>query len=423
MMMNKFNTKRKSWTRLDNAGKIFPPSINKTDTQVFRLSAVLENIISPEILQEALIDTAKNFPPYQQVLRKGVFWFYLENTDILPVLREEYKTPCANIYHKSSKNLLYEVTYFHNRINLEVFHALSDAMGSVIFMSALVTKYISRLENIDEPPAVYHASRTQLSVDSFSEYYDNKVDINSSKLQNSCRIKGQKLLDEHLNLIMGAIPVGEIRAIAKSYGTTITVVLSALLMNAINGNSSVKARRKPIVLAVPVNLRGAFPSMSARNFFSVIYVSYHFKNNSTPLEDVIRSVDAQLKKGQDPENLTVNLNRYSAMEHNVIAKIVPLPIKNFVMRMAYLLSRRKVTAALSNIGIIKMPEQIKGIKAFELSAGTDGLQACVCSFENTLSIGFTSPFISADIQQSFFRSLSSIGVNVEVSSNMVSNEN
>lgn len=422
MMMNKFNTKRKSWTRLDNAGKIFPPSINQTDTQVFRLSCVLENIISPDILSEALMETAKNFPTYQQVLRKGVFWFYLENTDILPILREEYKTPCANLYHKSSKNLLYEVTYFHNRINLEVFHALSDAMGAVMFMTALVTKYISRMENIEEPPAVYHASHTQLSVDGFSKYYDNKVDINAPKLQNSCQIKGQKLLENHLNLIIGTIPVDEIRAISKNHGTTITVVLTALLMNAINENLSVKARRKPVVLSVPVNLRGAFPSMTARNFFSVIYVSYPFKNNATPLDEVIRSVDFQLKKGQEPEALAINLNRYSAMEHNVIAKIVPLPMKNFVMRMAYLLSRKKVTAALSNIGIIKMPEQIKGIKAFELSSGTDGLQACVCSFENSLTIGFTSPFISADIQQSFFRSLSALGVNVEVSSNIISNE-
>lgn len=412
--------KRKMWTKLDNAGKIFPPSVNGTDSQVFRLSCTLDEDIVPDILQKALLDTAKAIPSYQQVLKKGMFWYYLESTEALPKLKEEYKTPCAIIFNKYSKGLLYEITYYNNRINLEVFHALSDGMGAVFFLTTLVTKYLSLKNKIEEPPLVYSASHTQLNVDSFYQYYDNKINTKSLKLENSCRIRGIKSLENNINVITGYISVKQIHQQAKQNNTTITGILCTLLMLAINDNISVRARRKPVVIAVPINLRSTFPSKSARNFFSVMYVSYNFSKNSNAFEEVLSAVDKQLKDGLTPESLNMNVNRYAALEHNVIARIVPLPVKNFFMRKAYLLSRRKVTAALSNIGIIKMPPQFDNIKGFELYSGTDSIQACVCSYKDRLSIGFTTPFISSDIQQSFFRNIVSKGIDVEVSSNTIS---
>ena len=47
--------KRVEWTRLDNAAKIFPPTSNDKDTKVFRFVCELQDEVSPDILQLALI--------------------------------------------------------------------------------------------------------------------------------------------------------------------------------------------------------------------------------------------------------------------------------------------------------------------------------------------------------------------------------
>ena len=73
------------WTRLDNAAKIFPPNTNEKDTKVFRFVCELKEEVDREILQEAVNKTIILFPVYRSVLRKGVFWYYFESTELMPV--------------------------------------------------------------------------------------------------------------------------------------------------------------------------------------------------------------------------------------------------------------------------------------------------------------------------------------------------
>ncbi|MFQ9396628.1 MAG: hypothetical protein ACLR2E_24675 [Lachnospiraceae bacterium] len=51
-----------------------------------------------EILQKALEETMEKYPLFQAVLRKGLFWFYLEHRDIRPVVKKEKKPPCSRLY-------------------------------------------------------------------------------------------------------------------------------------------------------------------------------------------------------------------------------------------------------------------------------------------------------------------------------------
>ena len=111
------------WRKLDNAALAFPPSTDKNDTRVFRMYCELTEEISPRILQDALDRTMEKYPLFQVVLRKGLFWFYLERRDIRAVAKEEKKPPCSRLYIPDKKSLLFEVSYYENRINFEVYHA------------------------------------------------------------------------------------------------------------------------------------------------------------------------------------------------------------------------------------------------------------------------------------------------------------
>ncbi len=159
------------WNRLNNAAKIFPSAGGKTDTQVFRFSCELFEKIDGGVLQKALDETIELFGVFKCVLRRGVFWYYFEDTDLRPTAKLEHAHPCAPLYDKDKKSLLFEVTYYKNRINFEVFYSLTDGTGAVNFIKTLAVKYICAAHGIKEPAADYDASFAQRETDSFKKYY------------------------------------------------------------------------------------------------------------------------------------------------------------------------------------------------------------------------------------------------------------
>ena len=181
--------------------------------------------------------------------------------------------------------------------------------------------------------------------------------------------------------------------------------------------------KKPITILIPVNLRNFFPSVSARNFFCLTYIQYDIKKHGEDFETMVDVINTQLKSKLKAEKLLGTIDTYSAVEHNVITRIVPLVVKDFFLRIAYRMSGRAVTATFSNVGIVKMPENMnKFIKCFDVYISTDKLQLCSCSFDGKLTLGFTSQFISSDIEMRFFRELTSRGIDVELTSNIHDDE-
>ncbi|PWH05414.1 alcohol acetyltransferase [Brachybacterium endophyticum] len=135
---------RRSWVRLDNASNIFLAARSDVDTKVFRLSAEMDEPVDPGILQEALDATFERFPLYHAVLRRGVFWYYLQDSDLRPRVEPERGPTCAPLYQAGRLGLLFRVMHHRRRIILEVFHALSDGTGGLWFLTDLLTEYAQR---------------------------------------------------------------------------------------------------------------------------------------------------------------------------------------------------------------------------------------------------------------------------------------
>ena len=83
--------KKAHWRKLDNAAKLYSAASNKKDTRVFRFYCQLKEMVNGELLQTALDQTMEKYPLFQAVLRKGLFWFYLERRDIDAFVKEENK--------------------------------------------------------------------------------------------------------------------------------------------------------------------------------------------------------------------------------------------------------------------------------------------------------------------------------------------
>ncbi|MCL2045577.1 MAG: hypothetical protein FWG88_04250 [Oscillospiraceae bacterium] len=414
---------RREWEKLDNAAKIYPSTQIKTDTHVFRYCCELYDDIDQDILQAALEDTLELYDIFQVTLKRGVFWYYLEDSDIIPIVREEHSHVCAKLSDNYEKSLLLEVTYFGKRINLEMFHVLTDGTGAMNFLRTLVIKYLSIKMEVDEATLDYDASQNQMLDDSYGKYYSGSKDWKREKAKAACQITGAKYSDNRLRAITGRMSTAKVLEKAHEYGSTLTVYLAACLTYAIGDVLNVREKKKPLILNLPVNLRKYFPSESIRNFFATLFIPYNLTGNGETLDNITAAIKDQLEKNVTEENLAKILDGLSAAENNPIAKIVPLRIKDFFLRRFYIRNLKNYTATCSNVGIFNIPEIYKDhIRSFDVMIGTSKLHMCICSYLDTLSITFTTPFRSSDVERQFFRLLTFAGIEVEIIANEPSNQ-
>ena len=396
------------WRKLDNAALAFPLVTGKNDTRVFRFYCQLKETVDGEILQQALDQTMKKYPLFQAVLRKGLFWFYLERRDIHATVKQEKRPPCSSLYIPDKKSLLFQVSYHNNRMNFEVFHGLTDGTGAMNFLEELVQNYLILAHPETELPRVEHEEEItpgDQEEDSFSQYYSSEIPRNKEKKPAAVKLKGEKLVHSDMDITEVILNVKETLGKARSYGVSITILLTAMLLCSIQEEIPRNRQKKPVTLMIPVNLRNYFPSQSMGNFFGWIEVGYVFEED-TSFEEVLSSVKQQFQEQLQKDRIAMNMNGYVRIEKNPFVRAVPLEIKKFFLMAGANLGSRSITAVYSNIGIIRLPEEYKEyIERFGIFASTDSLQLCSCSYGEQLVLGFTSKIPDDSIQRNFMKML------------------
>ena len=413
-----FEQKRAYWRSLDNAAKLFSAASSPKDTRVFRFYCELKEEVKEEILQEALNQTIQKYPVFLSVMRKGLFWHYLEKSELRPVVREEYKEPCSSLYVRDKKTLLFEVTYYKKRINFEVFHALTDGTGATEFLRELVKNYLYLIHEEDLEPV--ELSNQYLTVkdqedDSFSRYYDPDFPRKKKKKIRAVQIKKGGKGYEELQINEASMSVKELLGIAREKKVSMSVLLTAAFICAIHEEMSRMQEKKPVILMVPVNLRKIFPSDSMLNFFGYIEPGYQFGGGKDSFEDVLEAVKLYFQENLSKEHMAGRMNEQIAIEKHKILKWAPLELKNRCIRAGAKMAEQEVTAVLSNMSVVKMPEDYaQYIEKFGVYTSTNRTELCICSFQDTLSLGFTSRYDSTNIQRNFYRILKELGASVKV---------
>ena len=413
-----FEQKRAYWRSLDNAAKLFSAASSPKDTRVFRFYCELKEEVKEEILQEALNQTIQKYPVFLSVMRKGLFWHYLEKSELRPVVREEYKEPCSSLYVRDKKTLLFEVTYYEKRINFEVFHALTDGTGATEFLRELVKNYLYLIHEEDLEPV--ELSNQYLTVkdqedDSFSRYYDPDFPRKKKKKIRAVQIKKGGKGYEELQINEASMSVKELLGIAREKKVSMSELLTAAFICAIHEEMSRMQEKKPVILMVPVNLRKIFPSDSMLNFFGYIEPGYQFGGGKDSFEDVLEAVKLYFQENLSKEHMAGRMNELIAIEKHKILKWAPLELKNRCIRAGAKMAEQEVTAVLSNMSVVKMPEDYaQYIEKFGVYTSTNRTELCICSFQDTLSLGFTSRYDSTNIQRNFYRILKELGASVKV---------
>ena len=339
--------------------------------------------------------------PYRSVQENGSDYL------LTSVKMEDY----LKLYQSSAEDrqtLLFQVSYDKNRINFEVFHALTDGTGAMHFLQELVQDYLILAHPQADLPQIEHAEEIthgDKEEDSFSQYYSSDIPKDKEKKKAAVKLKGEKLVHSDMHITEVALSVKDIHRKARSCGVSITVLLTAMMLCSIREEIPKNQQKRPVALMIPVNLRNYFPSQSMTNFFGWIEVGYIFSDETT-FEDVLLSVKKQFEEELVKEKIAMHMSGYVRIEKNPFVRAVPLEIKKYFLMIGANLGSRSITAVYSNIGIIRLPEEYKEyIQHFGIFASTNSLQMCSCSYGDEMVLGFTSKIPNDSIQRNFQRML------------------
>ena len=441
------------WRKLDNSAKIFPLSAGKKYSTVFRISAVLKEKINPKILEKAVDIALEKYDSFKVKMKYGFFWYYLEQNNKEPIIEEEKDYPCKYIEPSKNNDYLFKVTYFDTKINIDIFHVLTDGESEVVFFREMIYTYLELLH-----PTVFNANeRLTRKIDYNTEDSYLKNYMKNSKGKSSSKkayiLKGKKIRLGAISAIHEIIDITDLKKECEKYGATVTQYLTAVLIYSIyEANYKKSKSKKPIKVCIPVNLKKYFPSKTMSNFFSYITLEANMKklieksksnqtenkeekeilnyedenyllNNNKLFDAIVDFVKNDFKAKLTEEEIIKTMSANVKLGTNIFIKVIPLELKKALVRLSYLEIRKYTTITFSNIGRIgiigKYKDYIEEFLMLIAPEPVEKIKCSGCTFEDKMSFTFTSILNDNNIEKTFYNFLKSRGIKVKIESNGV----
>ena len=417
------------WMRLDNAAKIYPAAKRRNWNNFFRLSATLTETVDVAVLRSALDVTVRRFPSIAVRLRRGVFWYYLEEIPQPPPIQEEKSCPLAHAPFQEVRRCAFRVLVYRDRIAVEFFHALTDGTGGLIFLKTLVAEYLTQKYGVSIPAEYGVLGRLEEPdpeelEDSFLRYAG---DVKASRKESTAyHLSGTPERDGYKNLITMMLSAEEVRACAKSRGLSVTELLCAAMMQAILDLQAEKVRdprwRKPVKVLVPVNLRGLFPSRTLRNFASYITPELDPRMGECSFKELCDEVHHRMGLENNRRTMRAKFAANVASERSPVLRVMPLFIKNIAMKAVFdAVGERKSCLCLSNLGNVQLPEAMAAyVRRMDFIIGVQAAAPHNCgvvTWNGTMYINCIRSIREPELEMHFYRVLRKLGLHVTVESN------
>lgn len=421
--------KKLKWLRLDNSAKIYPAARTENWSNIFRLSISLNEDIDKDILQSALDVTVRRFPSIAVRLRKGVFWYYLEQLSSVPKVREEKSYPLTKMSKRETRKCAFRVLYYKNRIAVELFHSLTDGNGALIFLKSLTAEYIQQKYGVYVPAKngvfgrLEEPTEEELE-DSFQKYAGK---INASRKENDAwSLIGTPETGTFLNVTCFKIPINQLLDKAHEYNVTLTAFICSVIMMALQNLQKEQVpnqnRRKPIKILIPVNLRNLFESKTLRNF--VLYTTPEIlpKLGEYSLEEICEAVKHRMGLDITRKQMSMKIATNVNSEKLMLIRLVPLFLKNLVMKAVFdAVGERKSSLSLSNLGALKIPKEMEDyVECADFILGVQSTKPYNCamiSYKDTLHLTFIRNIKEPALESHFHKVLQQLGISAEVESN------
>lgn len=408
------------WRRLDNTAKIFSVE-EKKSYNTFRLSVVLNEEIDSKILKSAVIKSIDTFPSYKVKIRSGLFWNYLDYNLKEPIVEEENQIPCNSINLRKNNNYLFKVTYFNNKINLDVFHVLTDGIGAALFFKSILYNYLDKKYDLKstnkeiEKDIVITQDEYLKNVE---KNYKYKKEYKKAFL---IKDKSNSSINKTYHYILD---LEKVKSISKMYKVSITEYLTAHYIYALYRTIYNKSSDKDIVIAIPIDLRNHYQTQTFSNFFTCMNINGNVVNNeNVSFNQILNQVHTEFRNKLTLENVKSYLFRDVKLGTNIVIRLIPLVVKKIFMKYFGKLVNQSATSTLSNIGLIKIDEQYKeyidNIMVMVNAGKVQKIKCTICSYENKLTVTINSNLVSNDFENEFYRLLEKYIGKVRLESNMI----
>ena len=429
----KENERKLRWMTLDNSAKIYPAAATARWTNVFRLSATLNEKVDKSVLQAALDVTVRRFPSIAVRLRTGTFWYYLEEIAHAPTLQEEKAYPLSRMPFDDIRSCAFRVIVYNNRIAVEFFHALTDGTGGLIFLKTLLAEYIS--EKYGEKIPTGNGILDRLESPTEEELEDSLVRHSgkfpqSRRDTDSYRIFGELEPDGFCHNTAFRIDSDELLQTAHKYGVSVTEFLTAAVIKAgillQNKDTRSLRRQKPVKVLVPCNLRTLFGSNTLRNFALYATPGIDPRLGEYTFDEICQLVHNQIKLEITKKNMASRMRTNVKDEESLLLKITPLFLKNIVMKAVFhMVGEKKSMLSLSNLGVVKIPDEMaKYIDRFDfiLSVQSNApYNMSVITYNGIANLNFIRNIKEPRLEMCLYRILRELGISVKAESNLPKN--
>lgn len=416
------------WYPLDNAGTMYSSLQKERYSAIYRFSAWMAEEVDPKALQWAIDKTMPRFPTFGVRMRRGFFWHYMEPNEAPgPFLKEDVADPCQPVRTWEDNRWLVRFYYYRCRISIEVFHALSDGTGGLVFFRTLLAAYLRELGyEVPNSGGVLDLGEQPHKEELEDAYirYAGKTARAPVLVKRAYQNLGVPEPFYTFHVTMGFVPVDRVKERAKSMGVSITEYLSAMLIRVLMEKQHRERPHKeePIALAIPVDLRALFPSQTLRNFILTVQPVIDPNLGEWTLEEIAAQVHHYMRQHVTPKELRAIFTRNVRYQTNRLLRGMPRIMKNPVVAHNYRTRGvRPYSAVFTNPGLFKVPpEMAPHIEHMEVVLG----QATVArphvssiSYGNVMEITFAGTQRDTETEREFFRALVRDGVPVNIRSN------
>ena len=409
--------------RLDNAANIYPASMSKEYCSLYRMLVTMTENIDVTLLQEALTTVAERIPTFRCTLKAGAFWWYLDRCDAAPIVRP--LKPLKNFRFKDQDGLLYRISVEGKQLSLDVFHALADGNGAMVFLMTLAGEYI-RLRygtaiqynylvlDPKDRPAYAEVE------DSFKTVFSGRHG-QLEKNVDAYHIRGTVMPFGTVKDLRVVMEADCVRQVARQYDCTVTELLTATMLCALQQEHRMDAGRKKrsvLKVSVPVNLRPIYQSRTVRNFSSYVNLGVDVKDGYMTFAELVKAVKAQKAHDLMKDNLEPKIAANVELEEMLLVRMIPLILKHPIIDIINLLhGDRFCSQTLSNMGNLSVPKAlVPYIQDVDFvlgrQRGNSGAVSCV-SYNGHLCLHMTRKIYSDSFEQAFLYQLNRLGISTQ----------
>lgn len=419
--------KEKFWTPLDNAAKIFPAIRSKEHTTVIRFTAVLNERVTISSLIRAAKQLENRFPYFLVSLRRGFFWYYLEQVDESFIIHHDNSMPCRAFYSKKDKGLLLRILVHKNQLSIECLHILTDGFGALTFLRTLLIYYFidKGFIKADDKSMLNPIIYEEEFEDAYSRYFKENLP-GIIKQPKAFHVPFPLKKKPRFDLLFAILPIEQLKLKAKEKRVSITDYLVAVYLLVIqdiyfkNKNKGISSSNKIARIQVPVNLRNIYPSKTLRNFSLFVMPEIDFRLGEYTFTELLKIVYHKMRLETDEKLISKIISRNVGGERKIFVRGIPIWLKSLVLNFKYYSEgANQYSGVVTNLGKVDFPMSIRDkIDYFIVTPPPPNkklkINCGVIGYEDKLVLSFGNITKNMDFERKFLQFLTKQGINIRV---------